>query len=54
MHVTKFASGLYLENVWLWTADNYLDGGNNQITIYTGRGMLVEPRDGNMWLYGTH
>jgi len=54
MHVTKYASGLYLENVWLWTADNYIDGGNNQITIYAGRGMLVEPRDGTMWLYGRH
>ena len=25
MHVSKNASGLYLENVWLWTADHDLD-----------------------------
>lgn len=25
MHVTKSATGLYLENVWLWTADHDLD-----------------------------
>jgi len=25
MHVTRSATGLYLENVWLWTADHDLD-----------------------------
>lgn len=27
--------------------------GGNQITIYTGRGLLVESRSGPLWLYGT-
>lgn len=25
MHVTTGASGLYMENVWLWTADHDID-----------------------------
>ncbi|KAJ6095063.1 hypothetical protein N7467_002576 [Penicillium canescens] len=52
MHITSVASGVYLENVWLWTADHDLDTGNDiQISIYTGRGLLVEGK--NVWLYGT-
>lgn len=54
MHVTKSASGLYLENVWLWTADHDLDDPTStQITVYTGRGLLIESKDGNIWLVGT-
>lgn len=54
LHVTKFASGLYLENVWLWTADHDLDDPTStQVTIYTGRGLLIESKDGNIWLVGT-
>ncbi|KAJ5296103.1 hypothetical protein PENANT_c021G04247 [Penicillium antarcticum] len=52
MHITSVASGVYLENVWLWTADHDLDTGNDiQISVYTGRGLLVEGK--NVWLYGT-
>ncbi|KAI9727316.1 MAG: hypothetical protein M1828_006935 [Chrysothrix sp. TS-e1954] len=54
MHVTPSASGLYMENNWFWTADHDLDattGGN--ITVYTGRGFLVESAQGAIWLYGT-
>ena len=49
MHITSGASGAYLENVWLWTADHDLDdGANTQISVYTGRGLLVEGK--NIWL----
>lgn len=55
-HVTKWASGLYMENNWLWVADHDLDdtlNNNTQITIYAGRGLLVEGLQGRLWLYGT-
>ena len=51
MHITKFASNLYLENVWLWTADHDLDDPNStQVTIYTGRGLYIESAVGTIWL----
>ncbi|CAN9447070.1 unnamed protein product [Alternaria alternata] len=56
MHVTKYSSGLYMENNWLWTADHDLDdarNNNTQITIYAGRGLLIESLQGTLWLYGT-
>lgn len=54
MHVTPSASGLYLENVWLWTADHDVEDPNvTQITVYTGRGLYVESTAGTIWLYGT-
>ncbi|KAF2710899.1 glycoside hydrolase family 55 protein [Pleomassaria siparia CBS 279.74] len=56
MHITKFGRGLYMENNWLWTADHDLDdakNNNTQITIYTGRGLLIESIYGTLWLYGT-
>lgn len=43
MRITRSANGAYLENVWLWTADHDIDDpSNTQISIYTGRGLLVE------------
>ena len=54
MHVSKTASGLYMENVWLWAADHDVDDANlTQITVYAGRGLLVESTAGNIWLVGT-
>jgi glucan 1,3-beta-glucosidase len=53
MHVTSGASGLYMENCWLWVADHDIDGSNVQIDIYSGRGLLIESTAGNIWLYGT-
>jgi glucan 1,3-beta-glucosidase len=53
MHVTKSATGLYMENNWLWTADHDLDdarNNNTQLTIYAGRGLYVESKQGIMWL----
>lgn len=52
MHVTSSASGVYLENSWLWTADHEMDiPGQTQITVFTGRGLLIES-PGPVWLYG--
>ncbi len=51
MHVTKTATNLYLENVWLWTADHDLDDPiSTQITVYTGRGLYIESVAGTIWL----
>lgn len=54
MHVTPSASNLYMENVWLWTADHDIDDAKlSQVTIYAGRGLLVESTAGNIWMVGT-
>jgi glucan 1,3-beta-glucosidase len=51
MHITPSASGVYMENVWLWTADHDIDDpGVTQITVYNGRGLNVESTTGNIWL----
>jgi glucan 1,3-beta-glucosidase len=49
MHITSTASKAYLENCWFWTADHDVDDpSNTQISVYTGRGLLVEGH--NVWL----
>lgn len=54
MHVTKSAGGLYMENCWLWVADHDVDDAAlTQITVYAGRGLLVESTSGGIWLIGT-
>jgi len=54
LHVTPQASGLYMENNWLWVADHDIeDPSLSQITIYAGRGLLLESQDGGNILYGT-
>lgn len=54
MHVSTTASSLYLENVWLWTADHDVDDpALTQITVYTGRGLYIESTAGTIWLVGT-
>ncbi|RKU44074.1 hypothetical protein DL546_006880 [Coniochaeta pulveracea] len=54
MHITASAQGVYMENVWLWVADHDVeDAANTQITVYAGRGLLVESQQGNIWMYGT-
>ena len=53
VHVTKFAQGLYMENNWLWVSDHDLDdarNNNTQLTIYAGRGLLIESQIGRIWL----
>ncbi|KAL8946565.1 MAG: hypothetical protein Q9222_007057, partial [Ikaeria aurantiellina] len=50
MHVTSGARGLYMENVWLWTADHDLDDPVfTNITIYSGRGLNMQA-DSRVWL----
>ncbi|KAH6665999.1 pectate lyase superfamily protein-domain-containing protein [Halenospora varia] len=56
MRITSSGSGVYMENVWLWTADHDLDdsaNANTRVTIYSGRGLSVESTVGNIWLIGT-
>lgn len=54
MHVTPKATGLYMENTWLWTADHDIeDATNTQITVFSGRGLYLESTVGNFWLVGT-
>ena len=54
MHVTSSATNLYMENIWLWTADHDIEDPTlRQITIYNGRGLYVESNAGPLWLYGT-
>jgi glucan 1,3-beta-glucosidase len=56
IHLTD-TSSTYIENLWSWSADHYLDGGNGfpgaglQI-ISCGRGLLCEATKGT-WLTGT-
>jgi len=51
LHVASTGSA-YLENVWAWVADHDLDG-KSQISIYNGRGILIESANGPVWMYGT-
>ncbi|KAJ6259223.1 Glucan 1,3-beta-glucosidase [Drechslerella dactyloides] len=52
LHIGKTAS-LVMENMWLWTSDHDLDAdGHDQISIYTGRGLLCEAETGPVWMYG--
>ncbi|KAL2158824.1 hypothetical protein VTH06DRAFT_4016 [Thermothelomyces fergusii] len=55
MHITRSAAGLYMENCWLWVADHDLEEGahNQQISVYAGRGLLVDGSRGPLWLVGT-
>ncbi|EFQ32592.1 glucan 1,3-beta-glucosidase [Colletotrichum graminicola M1.001] len=51
MHMTKSSSNLFMENCWLWVADHDLEDPNyTQVTIYAGRGLLVESTNGRIWL----
>ena len=53
LHVTEKAS-IYVENNWFWVADHELDlADHSQIEIYNGRGVLVESKEGPVWMYGT-
>ena len=53
LHITETAN-VYIENTWAWTADHELDlPDHSQVSIYTGRGILIENTNGPIWLYGT-
>lgn len=50
MHVAPGVRGLYMENVWLWTADHDLDDPVfKNITVYNGRGLNMQAA-GEVWL----
>jgi glucan 1,3-beta-glucosidase len=43
LHITKDAQNFYSENDWFWTADHDVDDPTNtRVSIFTGRGVLVE------------
>lgn len=53
-HVTESAANIYMENNWHWVADHDVeDPALTQISIYAGRGLLIESTKGGIWLYGT-
>ncbi|CAE6477174.1 unnamed protein product [Rhizoctonia solani] len=53
LHITKKAA-LYYEGGWVWTADHDLDdAAQRQIDVYAGRGILVESKEGPVWLIGS-
>lgn len=50
MHITKPASDLYMENTWMWVADHDLEDQNvTQVSVYGGRGLLIESEAGRIW-----
>ncbi|KAF2748004.1 glycoside hydrolase family 55 protein [Sporormia fimetaria CBS 119925] len=52
VHITKSASGVYMENNWFWTADHDLDdvaNNSTRISIFAGRGMLAEGSNIMLW-----
>ncbi|KAJ2893222.1 Glucan 1,3-beta-glucosidase [Zalerion maritima] len=54
MHITKYAGGVYTENCWLWIADHDIESPTNaQVTIFVGRGLLVESKKGKVWIIGS-
>ncbi|KAF3768855.1 family 55 glycoside hydrolase [Cryphonectria parasitica EP155] len=54
MHITKGASNLYMENTWFWVADHDMeDFHSTQITVFGGRGFLIESQDGPIWAYAS-
>lgn len=54
MHVTRSAGNLYVENGWVWVADHDVDdAAETQISVYAGRGLLVESARGRVWLVAT-
>ncbi len=55
VHITASAASLYMENCWIWVADHDIEPGANnaQITVYAGRGFLVDGSQGPLWLVGT-
>ncbi|KAL2264533.1 hypothetical protein VTJ83DRAFT_7043 [Remersonia thermophila] len=52
VHITSTAKALYMENCWVWVADHDIEEGanNQQITIYAGRGLLIDESQGPIWL----
>ncbi|KAA8569809.1 hypothetical protein EYC84_002152 [Monilinia fructicola] len=54
IHISKHASGIYLENNWFWVADHDIEDTTlSQVSIYAGRGLYCESKIGAIWLIGT-
>lgn len=54
MHISEYASGIYLENNWFWVADHDIEDSElSQISVYAGRGLYCESKVGAIWLIGT-
>lgn len=54
MHITRQSSSLYSENCWIWVADHDLeDPWVKKVSIFAGRGVLVESQRGQIWLSAT-
>jgi glucan 1,3-beta-glucosidase len=54
IQISSTASNLYLENVWIWTADHDIEDATlRHITVFNGRGMYVAPGANIIWMYGT-
>lgn len=54
MHITRYATNLYLENNWFWVADHDIeDPQGAQVSVFSGRGLLIESQKGHIWLVGT-
>ena len=55
VHIIPLAASRYIENCWIWVADHDIEPGanNQQITVYAGRGLLVEGSQGPLWLVGS-
>ena len=51
LHLAK-SSSVYVENVWIWTADHALDGTGGLQIIATHGGTLVEANPGPTWFVG--
>ncbi|TFK33474.1 exo-beta-1,3-glucanase [Crucibulum laeve] len=51
LHLTKYSSA-YLEGTWIWLADHDLDAKEQQLSVYSGRGVLSESK-GPVWMIGT-
>ncbi|ROW13772.1 hypothetical protein VPNG_03661 [Cytospora leucostoma] len=50
MHITSAANDLYMENQWFWVADHDIEDLNNtQVSVYGGRGLLIESEAGRIW-----
>ena len=54
VRVTANAGGLHTENCWYWCSDHDLENQDySRISIFAGRGLLVESLRGRIWLSAT-
>jgi glucan 1,3-beta-glucosidase len=54
MHITPESGTLYTENCWIWVADHDLeDQWVRRVSVYAGRGLLIESKMGQIWLSAT-